>query len=126
MRQYFFGGILAFGVIAGIIYVFWTIISTMYHDWVLGRDVDVIKAESEERRAQRRAEAQARLENGCDHDFTEMFGGYPPDTCRKCGLERQRPKGPCDHTWEFHPEGVPNSVCKKCSKRFVSPHIDTI
>ena len=55
MRQLFFGGIVAFGVIAGIIYVFWTIVSTMYHDWVLGRDVDEIKAESEKRREERRA-----------------------------------------------------------------------
>lgn len=123
MRQLFFGGIVAFGVIAGIIYVLWTIVSTMYHDWVLGRDVDEIKAESEKRREERRAKEEARLANGCDHDFSELFGGFPPDTCRKCGLERSRPGGQCDHVWEYRNEAVPCSYCKGCGERYVGPSI---
>jgi hypothetical protein len=123
MRQLFFGGILAFGVIAGIIYVLWTIVSTLYRDWDLGRDVDQIKAESDKRRQERRAKDEARLANGCDHDFTEMLGGFPPNTCRKCGIERERPAGPCDHQWEYRNEAVPCSYCKKCGQRYVSPSI---
>ena len=126
MRQLFFGGIVAFGVIAGIFYVLWTIVSTLYRDWDMGRDVDQIKAESEKRRRERRSKEEARLDNGCEHDFAEMFGGFPPDTCRKCGMERERPKGQCDHQWEYRTEGVPCSYCKKCGERYVSSNISTM
>jgi hypothetical protein len=126
MRQLFFGGIVVFGIIAGIFYVLWTIVSTLYRDWDMGRDVEQIKAESEHRRKERQAKEAARLDNGCDHEFAELFGGFPPDTCRKCGLERKRPPGQCDHQWEYRNEGVPCSYCKKCGERYVSPSISSM
>ena len=119
MRQLFFVGILVAGLIAGVLYVLWTILASLYHDWSLGRGVDKIQEESDARRRQRRQEDEARLDNGCEHDFSEGFGGFPPDTCHRCGLQRQRPSGPCDHVWKFANEAVPCSNCEKCGKKYV-------
>ena len=56
MRQLFFVGILVFGVIAGIVYVLWTIVAALYHDWSLGRGVKQLQEESAARRAKREQE----------------------------------------------------------------------
>jgi hypothetical protein len=125
MRQYFFMGILIFGVLAGIIYFCWSIIVALYHDWTLGRHVGAIQAQSEAQRAKRAEEARKRLDNGCDHVFGETFGGFPPQACHKCGLEQQRPSGNCDHVWKMSREAVPCSYCEKCGKRYVSPTVES-
>ena len=123
MRQIFFMGILIVGVLAGILYFCWSIIAELYHDWVLGRHVGAIKAQSDEQRAKREEEARRRLDNGCDHEFGEALGGFPPYACHKCGLEQTRPTGGCDHVWRLSQESVPCSYCEKCGKRYVSPHL---
>lgn len=123
MREYFFLGVLILGVLAGIIYFCWSIITALYHDWMLGRHVGAIEAESTARRAQRAEEARQRLDNGCDHVFGESLGGFPPQACPKCGLEKVRPSDNCDHVWRFSQEGVPSSYCEKCGKRYVSSRV---
>lgn len=124
MRQYFFLGILTVGVLGGIIYVCWLIVASLYHDWILGRHVGEIQAESEMRRERRAEEARRRLDNGCEHVFGETLGGFPPNACHRCGLEMERPPGNCDHVWRMRHEAVPCSYCEKCGKRFVSPVIN--
>jgi hypothetical protein len=123
MREYFFLGIVIFSVLAGILYFCWSIIAALYHDWVLGRHVGAIRADSETQRAKRAEEARKRLDNGCEHEFGESLGGFPPNACHKCGLEKQRPTGNCDHVWRLSKEAVPCSYCEKCGKRYVSPRV---
>ena len=123
MRQFFFVSVLIGGVLAGIIYFAWTIVSTLYRDWQMGKDVDEIQVASETRRQQRREEEARRLDNGCEHRFGEAFAGFPPDACHQCGLSRERPPGPCDHVWRQAQEAVPCSYCVHCAKRYVSPRV---
>jgi len=123
MRKFFFIGILVLGVVAGVAYFIWKIVSALYEDWSLGKDVHRIKVESAQRRAQRQQEEAARLDNGCAHAFGHALGGFPPNACRKCGLERERPAGPCDHVWRRSNEPVPCSYCEKCGRKYVSPTI---
>lgn len=123
MRQFFFMGILICGVLAGIAYFCWTIIVALYHDWMMGRGVKEIRADSAAQRTKRLEEATRRLDNGCDHEFGETFGGFPPNACHKCGLEQQRPQGACDHVWRIMHEATPCSRCEKCGKRYVSQRI---
>ncbi len=123
MREFFFVGILIVGVLAGIVYFCWSILAALYHDWMMSRGVEDIKAESAAQRAKRQEEATKRLDNGCDHVFGETFGGFPPHACHKCGLEQERPQGPCDHVWRMAREATPCSYCEKCHKRYVNPRI---
>ncbi|MHB0957740.1 MAG: hypothetical protein ACYC6N_16815 [Pirellulaceae bacterium] len=123
MRQFFFLSVVIGAVLAGLVYFVWSIVSTLYRDWEMGRDVDEIKAVSEARRRQRQEEAARRLDNGCDHRFGETFAGFPPDACYQCGLARERPPGPCDHVWRIANEAVPCSYCEICGKRYVSPRV---
>ncbi len=123
MRQTFFIGILIVGVVGGIIYFLWTIGAALYEDWVMGKDVNKIKADQQQRRKERLEESRKRLDNGCEHVFGQTLGGFPLDACRKCGLQRERPAGPCDHVWKPANEPVPCSYCEKCGKRYVSPTI---
>lgn len=123
MRQTFFLGILILGVVSGVVYFLWTIAAALYEDWMMGKDVNKIKADSEQRRKERLEESRKRLDNGCEHVFGQTLGGFPPDACRNCGLQRERPSGPCDHVWKPANEPVPCSYCEKCGKRYVSPTI---
>ena len=125
MRTYFFLGILICGVLAGIVYFCWSIVTAFYHDWLLGRHVKTISEQSEAERARRAEEARRRLDNGCDHAFGEGFGGFPPNACSKCGLEKERPPGNCDHVWRMANEAVPCSYCEKCGKRYVNPRVSS-
>ncbi len=119
MRKFFFLSVLIGGALAGIVYYVYLVASALYRDWLMGRHVDQIQAESQARREQRRAEAARRLDTGCDHEFGETFAGLPPTACHKCGLEEARPAGPCDHRWILVPGAVPYSYCEKCGKRYV-------
>jgi hypothetical protein len=100
------------------VYFVWTVISSLYRDWELGRGVDQIAQESSQRRRQREEEARRRLDNGCQHDFNESVAGLPPNTCYRCGIERLRPDGPCDHVWHQAVEPIPCSYCQQCGKKF--------
>lgn len=123
MRKVFFLSILIGGGLAGVAYYLWLVFSALYRDWLLGRGVDQIRAESEARREQRRAEAARRLDTGCAHAFSEAFVGLPPHVCHKCGLEQTRPSGPCDHVWKLVPDAAPYSYCEKCGKRYVGAEV---
>jgi hypothetical protein len=123
MRQFFFLSMLIVGVLATIIYFTWSVVTTLYGDWQMGKDVDKIKAASAARRGKRHEEATRRLDNGCDHRFGEAFAGFPPDACHKCGLSQERPIGPCDHVWQPAKEAVPCSYCEKCGKKYVNSRV---
>ncbi len=123
MRQFFFLSMLIVSVLAAVAYFAWSVITTLYRDWEMGKDVDKIKTESAARRRARQEEAVRRLDNGCEHSFGEAFAGFPPDACYKCGLMRERPLGPCDHVWRLANEPVPCSYCDKCGRKYVSPQI---
>ena len=85
-----------------------------------GRELDRLADEYSQRREQQSNEAQARLNNGCDHEFDDDGGSLPPGVCCKCGLASQRPEGDCDHAWIRSPGIIPQSACSKCGKLFCS------
>ncbi len=124
MRKYFFMAMLIVAVFATIGYFIWSVVTSLYRDWQMGKDVHKIQAESAERRARRQEEAARRLDNGCEHSFGEAFAGLPPDVCHKCGLSRERPPGPCDHVWRLANEAIPCSYCEKCGRKHVSSRIN--
>ena len=110
-------------VVGGIGYYIWSVVAALYHDWSLSRGVDKLKAEGAARREKRREADEQRLDNGCDHAFGETYGGFPPNACHKCGLEKDRPSGACDHVWKFAAEATPCSYCEKCGRKYVSGNI---
>jgi hypothetical protein len=121
MKESFLIGMVALVVIAGGGYFIWLAarsFHSMYSDWNLGKELDVIRTESDARRKQKGEENQRRLDNGCEHVFDQGFGEFPPGVCRKCGLERERPKGTCDHVWRRAVGAVPGSYCEKCEKKY--------
>ena len=87
---------------------------------ITGRELDRLAEEFSERREQQLHTAQSRLSNGCDHEFDDDGGTLPPDVCRKCGLERNRPEDECDHIWKRLPGIIPQSACKVCGKKYSS------
>jgi hypothetical protein len=91
---------------------------SLYSDWRLGKDIESLRAESEAKREAKRLENERRLNNGCQHAFGEGFGGFPPNACPKCGLEKERPAGGCDHVWRRSHEAIPSSCCEKCGKKY--------
>ena len=122
MRQNYFLAVLVFAALAGVLYFVWLVLVSVYRHWQLTKDVSAIKASNASRRREKEEASQKRLDNGCEHAFGESIGGLPPDTCRKCGLQRQRPRGPCDHIWELANEPVPCSYCKTCGKKYARSH----
>ena len=123
MRQFFFVSILIVAVVSGLVYYVWRVASALYDDWMLSKDYRKIQTESERRRKQREEENSQRLDNGCEHLFGETLGGFPPNACRRCGLERERPLGPCDHVWRLGKEALPGSYCEKCGKKYADPNL---
>ena len=119
MKHLFLLTILIGGTVAGLVYFAWSVISSLYRDWELGRDVGQIERESRQRRKQREEETRLRLDNGCDHVFDEAVAGLPPNTCYRCGIERAKPVGPCDHVWRQALETIPCSYCQECGKKYV-------
>ncbi len=124
MREMFFIGVVVFGSIAIVIYFVWMLIVALYTDWRLRIDVKAIKASNDGRRAHRDEENRKRLDNSCDHSFGSDVGGFPPNACTKCGLERERPKGACDHVWKISTDAVPASYCDLCKKKFGGTIVD--
>lgn len=118
MKYFFLITIVIFGVVSGLAYFAWSVISSLYRDWELGRDVDQIERESIHRRRLREEAAKLRLDNGCDHQFDVVVIGLPPNTCHLCGIERERPVGNCDHIWRPALEPVPCSYCQQCGKKY--------
>jgi len=116
-------GILIGGALAGIFYFAWTIVRALHYQWSLTRGVGELENESAARRNEQLERNAARLDNGCDHAFDKTLGGFPPNACSKCGLERVRPAGSCDHIWKQATEPVPCSYCQECGKRYVSPNL---
>jgi hypothetical protein len=105
------------GLFAAFLYMVGRSVASLYNDWRVGREVEAIRADSEARRARRKIEDAKRLDNGCTHAFGGGLGGFPPDVCPKCGLEREKPVGKCDHVWRRSHEAIPSSFCEKCGKK---------
>ncbi len=120
MKQTFLWIIAILGVIAILGYLGWRVIqafASMGEDWKAGRETAEMQAQKEELEKKRGEDNAKRLDNGCEHQFDEMFGRFPPGVCRKCGLEEKRPGGICDHTWRKLDGPVPGSRCEQCGKQ---------
>src|SRR5512147_2474841 len=99
MRQYFFyalGILIPVAILGWFLYAVGRALAALYQDWQLGKELDELQAGAEARRRQRLLENQERLATGCDHDFETPVSGLPPGTCRKCGMEREKPTAGCD------------------------------
>ena len=121
MKYFFLITIVAVGIVSGLVYFAWSVISSLYRDWELGRDVDQIERESIHHRRLREEAAKLRLDNGCDHQFDGDVIGLPPNTCHRCGIERERPADACDHIWRQAMEPIPCSYCQECGKKYTRP-----
>ena len=80
--------------------------------------MDELQSGAEARRRQRLLENQQRLDSGCEHDFETHVSGLPPGTCRKCGVEREKPTAGCDHIWKPVKGAIPSSRCEKCGRTY--------
>jgi hypothetical protein len=101
----------------------WLVLKAFYSifaDLRTDRELSQLAMELAEKRRQGRLAAQARLNNGCQHEFDDALGALPPDVCRKCGIGRDPPEGDCDHSWQLLPGIIPESRCTKCGARFSS------
>jgi hypothetical protein len=119
MRQLFFftlAGLLTVAIASWALFMLGRAIAQVVSDWRLGRELDKLQAQSASRRQQRAEALQQRLASGCEHDFETGAVGLPPQTCAKCGLEREKPTGACDHVWRVQPGPVPSSTCERCGK----------
>jgi hypothetical protein len=127
MREVFFyvlGGCLAVAASGWAIFMIGRAIMQVVNDWRLSNELDQLEAESASRRDKKKQAQIERLANGCDHDFTVGAIGLPPNTCRKCGLEKEKPSGVCDHVWHVIPGPVPTSKCERCDKEYrPMPHV---
>lgn len=121
MKNIFFVAVvfaIPLAIVGWLLYLYGRFFWSLVTDWQFKKELAEIREHAKAKREQRQASNQARLDNGCEHDFSRGLGGLPPGTCRKCGLEEQRPPGPCDHVWRAGEGGVPNSSCEKCGKRY--------
>ena len=109
--------ILAFVVLASVLcYLFGQSIGHFFSTFFWNREMNDLAVEGQRRREQRTEAARARLETDCEHQWSDEFSGFPPNTCVKCGVEKTKPAGDCDHTWRADPGPVPASRCEKCDK----------
>ncbi len=121
MRETFFLIVGAMAVVGGAGLFAWLVIRalyTMYADHRLDKQLTNLHEETQDLRIQREKENQARLDNGCDHNFGGGHGEFAANVCIKCGLERERPKGNCDHTWKRVDGNVLFSRCELCDKEY--------
>ncbi|TVS09886.1 MAG: hypothetical protein EA424_26245 [Planctomycetaceae bacterium] len=121
MRDAFFLGVILVVPAALVIALLYSLAKfawAAYQDWRLFRELNVIQAESAARREHKRADRQKRLDNGCEHAFGTGLGGFPPNACPKCGIEREKPMGRCDHVWRRKDGPVIGSYCEKCGKQY--------
>ena len=107
-------------VVAYFVFMFLRAIYTVVSDYFTGRELDRLSVEFAEKREQQQREAQARLDNGCRHDFNDDGGAFPEDVCRLCGLAKTKPEGDCDHVWRRSPGIIPKSACEKCKATYSS------
>jgi hypothetical protein len=122
MKQYFYYAalfLIPLALVGWMLYAFGRNMIGILDDWLHGRELHQLRAESEARRKQRQAEDKARLNNGCEHDFDNPVFGLPPGVCGKCGLAKQRPQGECDHIWKLAEKGAAaDSRCEKCGETY--------
>jgi hypothetical protein len=120
MKQYFFIAMLSM-IPAGIVLYFLIQLGKsllgLVSDRQLHRELDELAAHGDARRQARKEANQKRLDNGCEHQFDEAIGGFPPGVCHVCGLAKEKPNGACDHVWRAGEGGAPNSVCEKCGRQ---------
>ena len=124
MREYFFWGVaicVPLVIIGAFLWAFGKALLSLFSDWKLGRDLDELERHGATRREQQRQANVERLDTGCDHDFESGSFGLPPNVCRSCGLEQEKPTGACDHVWRTEEGSVPRSSCEKCGKKYSQP-----
>lgn len=127
-KWFFFGVVLAIPILAvfGLLYLLGQGLWTLWGDRQLAREADDIRRDVNARKERRRQENEQRLANGCQHEFSSQSAGFPPDTCRKCGLTRERPAGDCDHVWRLGKGTIPHSKCEKCDRQYTPPTIASL
>ena len=126
MRQYVLYAMAVIFPVSLTVWFFWLLGKSfvqMFHDWKLEKELVDIQSQSEAHRRELQRINVERLDNGCDHDFESVGHGLPLNACCKCGLEKEKPKGPCDHVWKARPGSAPSSDCEKCGKPY-SPIAD--
>lgn len=120
MKSFFFAfllPILVSGILLVVVlYLFGQSIGHFFGTWFWNREMDELATEGQRRREVRLATARARLDTGCEHQWSDQFSGFPPDVCVKCGIEKTKPAGNCDHVWRAEPGSAPASRCGKCDK----------
>ena len=121
MKQFFMMLIGGGALVAVVGFGVWLVLKalwTVFSDWRLQGELKQIAADSKERRERRRGEKQKRLDTGCEHVFDGVASGLPPNTCAKCGIEREKPSGMCDHVWKRQEGPTPLSRCEKCGRQY--------
>ena len=120
MKQFFFFAISIFAAVVAGGYLLWLVMrafGSVIDDWREGRESKQVRAEKQAMLEKKRLENQQRLDNGCEHNFDESYGAFPPGVCCKCGNEQKKPTGHCDHLWKKIVGPVPSSTCEKCGKK---------
>ena len=79
MREMFFiaVGVMVGGAVVGL--GLWKVVLALYSLWTdrrLGRELDELREDANRRRQQQSDKNDARLDNGCDHDFGGGFGAF--------------------------------------------------
>jgi len=122
MKSFFFSYLIPVlvggGLTCVVLYVFWQSIMHFVDSWRQGRELNALEKDAGERRAERQRKARERLGNGCDHQWSAEYDGFPPKVCIKCGLERNEPPGECDHVWRSVPGPIAASKCEKCGQTY--------
>jgi hypothetical protein len=121
MKQYFLyilGLLVPLIIVGWFLYLVGRAFYSLYQDRQLNKELDELQAGAEARRQERARENERRLANGCTHDFESPAFGLPPQVCRKCGLEREKPAEACDHVWKLRMDAISSSYCEKCGKKY--------
>ena len=90
MKQLFFWGVGLAGVGAILGYLGWRVALAfydVYDDYRAGRETDQLRAEKAAMDEKKRQQNEARLDNGCEHQFDDVYGAFPPNVCCKCGMD---------------------------------------
>ncbi len=121
MRQYVLYAMAVIFPVSLTLWFLWLLgksIVQLVGDWRFEKELIELEAQSEAHRQERARINAERLDNGCEHDFDNPGHGLPLNACARCGLEREKPKGPCDHVWKVIPGSLPKGVCEKCGKPY--------
>lgn len=117
-------GGLVLAVLGAAVYLFLRSIYSVFDDYRARRELKAFGREYAADKQARLEKESARLNTGCEHQWGGMLSGFPPNACRKCGMEKTLPFGNCDHVWKFQMSATPSSVCEKCKKVFSNAEME--